>query len=195
MLPAFGNSQDLRDIEERLAQAPDDVGLLFSRACVLDMLGRSNSARDAYIEVIKRDGKHLGALTNLGTLLFNAGYRSAARLTYQEALKHHPDDVPALINYGNALLEAQELDAARQTYERAIARDADSAQAHQGLSHVLERWGWKKKQSDIASSASRRCRSWCAHFAAKVCRFRCCCSRRRFAGTCRLTCRSMTTRS
>ena len=145
MLPAFGNSQDLRDIEERLEQTPDDIGLLFSRACVLDMLGRSNSARDAYIEVIKRDGKHLGALTNLGTLLFNAGYRSAARLTYQEALKHHPDDVPALINFGNALLESNELDSARQVYEHAIARDPDSAQAHQGLSHVLGRLGLEEE--------------------------------------------------
>jgi glutathione synthase/RimK-type ligase-like ATP-grasp enzyme len=141
VLPAFGNSQELKDIEERLERAPDDIGLLFRRACLVDMLGRSNSARDAYIEVIKRDGKHLGALTNLGTLLFNAGYRSAARLTYQEALKHHPDDVPSLINYGNALLESNELDASKQTYERAIERDPNSAQAHQGLSHVLGRLG------------------------------------------------------
>ncbi len=115
MLPAFGNPKDLEDIDERLEQAPDDIGLVFSRACVLDMLGRSNAARDAYIEVIKRDGAHLGALTNLGTLLFNAGIRSAARLAYQVALKHHPDDVPPLINFGNALLETNELDAVRQT--------------------------------------------------------------------------------
>jgi glutathione synthase/RimK-type ligase-like ATP-grasp enzyme len=141
VLPAFGNSRDLADIEERLEQAPDDVRLLFSRACLLDMLGRSNSARDAYIEVIKRDGKHLGALTNLGTLLFNAGYRSAARLTYQEALKHHPDDIPSLINFGNALLESNELDSAKQVYEHAIELDPVSAQAHQGLSHVLGRMG------------------------------------------------------
>jgi hypothetical protein len=141
VLPAFGNSQDLLDIEERLERAPDDIGLLFSRACLLDMLGRNNSARDAYIEVIKRDGKHLGALTNLGTLLFHAGYRSAARLTYQEALKHHPNDVPSLINYGNALLESNDLEVARQVYERAIELDAESAQAHQGLSHVLGRLG------------------------------------------------------
>lgn len=55
MLPASGNPNDLTEIDERLAQAPDDVSLLFSRACVLDMLGRNNEARDAYIEVIKRD--------------------------------------------------------------------------------------------------------------------------------------------
>ncbi|HEX8806307.1 MAG TPA: tetratricopeptide repeat protein, partial [Candidatus Aquilonibacter sp.] len=132
MLPAFGNAKDLKDIEERLVEKPDDIDLLFQRAFVLDLLGRSDSARDAYIEVIKRDGQHLGALSNLGTLLYNAGYRSAARLTYQEALKHHPKDLPTLTNLGNALLEANELEGAKQLYEYAIGLEPQSAQAHQG---------------------------------------------------------------
>jgi tetratricopeptide (TPR) repeat protein len=141
VLPAFGNSRDLNDIEERLAKAPDDLSLLFSRACALDMLGRNDEARDAYIAVIKRDGAHVGALGNLGTLLYNAGYRSAARLTYREALKHSPNDQRSLVNLGNALLESNELVESRQLYERAIELDPDSAQAHQGLSHVLGRLG------------------------------------------------------
>ena len=141
MLPAFGNSQDLSDIEERLARAPDDLSLLFSRACTLDMLGRNDEARDAYIAVIRRDGSHVGALGNLGTLLYNAGYRSAARLTYREALKHNPRDLRSLVNLGNALLESNDLDEARQLYERAIEIDPLSSQAHQGLSHVLGRLG------------------------------------------------------
>jgi hypothetical protein len=44
------------------------VSLLFARACLLDQLGRSNEARDAYIEFIKRDGTHIGALGNMGAL-------------------------------------------------------------------------------------------------------------------------------
>ena len=131
MLPAFGNSQDLRDIEERLAERPDDVSLLFSRATMLDMLGRNDEARDAYIAVIKRDGTHVGALGNLGTLLYNAGYRSAARLTYREALKHNPRDLRSLVNLGNALLESNEFGEARQVYERAIELDPDSALAEE----------------------------------------------------------------
>ena len=141
MLPAFGNPHELTDIEERLAQAPDDVSLLFARACLLDVLGRNNDARDAYIAVIRRDGSHLGALGNLGTLLYNAGYRSAARLTYGEALKHHPRDLRTLINLGNALLENDELAFSRELYQRALEVDPLSAPAHQGLSHVLARLG------------------------------------------------------
>ncbi|MGD0969563.1 MAG: tetratricopeptide repeat protein [Candidatus Aquilonibacter sp.] len=151
MLPAFGNSQDLSDIEERLAKAPDDLSLLFARACTLDMLGRNDEARDAYIAVIRRDGTHVGALGNLGTLLYNAGYRSAARLTYREALKHNPRDHRSLVNLGNALLESNELVESRQLYERAIELDANSAQAHQGLSHVLGRLG-----EDVLAEEHRR---------------------------------------
>ena len=55
MLPPFGNPYELTEIEERLGLAADDVSLLFARACILDTLGRNNEARDAYIEVIKRD--------------------------------------------------------------------------------------------------------------------------------------------
>ena len=141
MLPAFGNPNDLTEIEGRLVESPDDVSLLFSRACVLDMLGRNNEARDAYIEVIKRDGTHIGALGNLGTLLYNAGYRNAARLTYNEALRHHPRDLRTLINLANALLENDELPLSRNLYERALEVDPQSAPAHQGLSHVLGRLG------------------------------------------------------
>ena len=123
MLPAFGNPYELTEIEERLAQAPDDVSLLFSRACVLDSLGSNNEARDAYIEVIKRDGAHLGALGNLGTLLYNAGYRSAARMTYRDALRHHPRDLRTLTNLANALFEDDELAFARDLHERALEVD------------------------------------------------------------------------
>jgi Flp pilus assembly protein TadD len=46
----MGNDpQDLHGIEERIEQAPDDMGLLLARACMLDMLGRNDDARDAYI--------------------------------------------------------------------------------------------------------------------------------------------------
>ncbi len=113
VLPAFANPHELTEIGERLAQAPDDVSLLFSRVCIVDLLGRNDEAKGAYIEVIKRDCAHIGALGNLGTLLYNAGYRSAARLTYGEALKHHPRDLRTLINLGNALLENNDLADAR----------------------------------------------------------------------------------
>jgi hypothetical protein len=141
MTPAFGSAAELAEIDRRLSGKPGDVELLFARAWALDLLGRNNEARDAYVEVIKRDAAHLGALSNLGTLLYNAGFRSAARLTYAEALNHHPDDVTTLVNYGNALLDAADAPGAAASYERALGVDPQSGAAHQGLSHALAALG------------------------------------------------------
>lgn len=128
-------------MEAQLAAAPDDIELLFSRACILDLLGRSDRARDGYVAVIKRQHDHVGALGNLGILLYNAGYHHAAILTYNEALKHDPRDVRSLVNLANALQESNELDMARQLYLRALEADPECAPAHQGLGNVLARLG------------------------------------------------------
>ncbi len=128
-------------MEASLAAAPDDVGLLLRRAMLLDALGNTAAARDAYIEVLRREPANRDALNNLGTLLFNARYRRAARLTYEELLKHHPDDVMGLVNLGNVALDEERTDEARARYEAAIAIDPNFALAHQGLSYALARLG------------------------------------------------------
>jgi glutathione synthase/RimK-type ligase-like ATP-grasp enzyme len=120
---------------------PDEIELLFQRGALLERLGRSDEARDAYVAVIKRDGSHLGALGNLGTLLYNAGYRDEARLTFGEALKHHPNDLRMLANFAHALYENAQYPEARVVYVHALAVDPEYAPAHQGISHVLERLG------------------------------------------------------
>ncbi|HUO28637.1 MAG TPA: pyridoxal-dependent decarboxylase, partial [Bryobacteraceae bacterium] len=52
---------------------------LFEHACLLAEKGRTRDARDAYIQLLKRDPAHRLALNNLGTLLYGTGYRTAAR--------------------------------------------------------------------------------------------------------------------
>ncbi len=111
------------------------------RATLLDALGRTTPAIDAYVDVLRREPGHGEALANLGTLLFNTGRRSAARLTYEEALRHNGESVPLLVNLANALLELGEIASARDRYERALALDPASARAHQGLSYALGRLG------------------------------------------------------
>ncbi len=103
--------------------------------------GRDDEAKAAYVAVLRLDATHLGALNNLGTLLFNGGFRSAARTAYRQAVEHHPGDTMARVNYGNALYERDELYQAREQYEAALAVDARCAPAHRGLAYVLDRFG------------------------------------------------------
>ncbi len=111
------------------------------RAARLDALGRTIEARDAYLDVLRRDPANHDALLALGTLLFNARYRRAARLTYERLLEYYPHDLAGLVNLANLELEAGDAERARQLYAAALAIDDRCARAYQGLSYALARLG------------------------------------------------------
>ncbi len=83
-------------------------------------MGQIEEAKQAYLDVLTRCPAHVGALNNLGTLLYITGYRTAARSAYTEAIRQHPDQPMAHVNLGNLFLEAGELAAAREHYEAAL---------------------------------------------------------------------------
>lgn len=139
--PALQRKEALRDIEARLELHPESIALRFERACLLNEMGRIEEAKQAYLDVLTRCPDHVGALNNLGTLLYFTGYRTAARSAYTEAIRQHPDQPMAHVNLGNLFLEAGELAAAREHYEAALSLDSAFAEAHQGLGNLLAELG------------------------------------------------------
>jgi tetratricopeptide (TPR) repeat protein len=139
--PALLRKEVFRDVEAKLALDPDSIPLLFERACLLNEMGQSDDAKQGYLDVLTRCPAHVGALNNLGTLLYFTGYRTAARSAYTEAIRQHPDQPMAHVNLGNLFLEVGELAAARERYEAALAIDAQFAEAHQGLGNLLAELG------------------------------------------------------
>ncbi len=129
--------QALRRAEAALERAPADPAARFARARLLDRLGRTEAAREAYLAVLAVDFGHAGALAGLGTLLAAGGFRSAARTVFAQAVAAHPDDPAAPIRLADLLREA-EPDAARPLYEAALRLDPACAEAHQGLSYLLD---------------------------------------------------------
>ncbi len=128
-------------LETRLANDPDNVALLFERACLLAESGKFNAAKTAYIQILMLDHTHLGALNNLGTLLYQTGYRTAALTTYHEAVVQHPEDPAGHVNLANLLYENGDYEKAREHYELALQLAPTHLQAHQGLSYVLAELG------------------------------------------------------
>jgi hypothetical protein len=131
----------LCEIEARIKLDPQSVALRFEQACLLNEMGRNEDAKQAYLDVLTRSPAHVGALNNLGTLLYLDGYRTAARSAYSEAIRQHPDQPMAHVNLGNLFLEAGELAAAREHYEAALSIDGEFAEAHQGLGNLLAELG------------------------------------------------------
>ena len=129
--------QALVETETRLTSNPDVVDLRFDRARLLTELGRSEEAKQVYLDILSRDPSHFGALNNLGVLLHATGFRTAARTVYAEAVKRHPDNPKGRVNFGNALLENGDLPSARAHYEMALRLIPDYAEAHQGLAKLF----------------------------------------------------------
>ena len=139
--PQRARESALRDLSQRLASDPDAVSLRFETACLLAEMGRTLEARNAYIDVLRREPSHRLALNNLGTLLHGTGYRTAARTAYAEAVARHPGDPMSRVNLGNVLYESGEFSAARDHYETALRVDPGHREAHQGLAHALAELG------------------------------------------------------
>jgi tetratricopeptide (TPR) repeat protein len=96
-----------------------------------------DAARNAYLDILRREPDHFSALNEFGTLALAGGYRTAARTAYAQAVHMHPGNKIARINLANVLRENNELAAARTEYEAALALDAGSIDAHRALSELL----------------------------------------------------------
>jgi Flp pilus assembly protein TadD len=146
--PAQLRLQALCEVEAQLKLDPESIGLRFDRACLLNEMGRTEDAKQAYLDVLTCSPGHVGALNNLGTLLYFTGYRTAARSAYTEAIRLHPQEPMARVNLGNMFLEAGDLAAAREHYEAALAIHPQFAEAHQGLGNLLAELGQEEAAAE-----------------------------------------------
>jgi hypothetical protein len=107
------------------------------RARALARQAQDESAKQAYLDVLRQDPTNFFALNELGTLALAGGYRSAARTAYLQAVQHHPGNKVARVNLANVLREENDLPGARLHYRAALDIDPDLHEAHQGMAWVL----------------------------------------------------------
>lgn len=138
---AFADERALARIDALLAERPDDVKLLFARAVCLEDVGRPAEAKQAYAELLKRDPRNFGGLTNLGSLLHVQGERVVARALYTKAVVEHPDEPLGYVNLGNALFEDGDVKAAEAMYEAGLRVRAGDANLHHALSVLYRNTG------------------------------------------------------
>jgi len=108
-----------------------------ARAIALVAQGQDEAAKQAYLDILRRDPTHFHALNELGTLALWGGFRSAARTAYQQAVRHHPGNPIGHVNLANVLREEGDLDGARRHYQAALEIDESLAEAHRGMAGVL----------------------------------------------------------
>ena len=137
----YSDAGHLAEIERRLAAAPDATEVHFERACCLEDLGWDEAALQAYLAVLQRDPRNLGALVNLGLMLSQRGDVATARAFFTQAATHHPLSTIAHVNLARALFEGGEVAGAEAQYAAALALDRDFFAAYHGLALLYEEIG------------------------------------------------------
>jgi Tfp pilus assembly protein PilF/glutathione synthase/RimK-type ligase-like ATP-grasp enzyme len=128
-------------VEQRLRIDPASIELLFERGYLCEQLGRVAEARGLYRQVLERVPAHLGALTNLGNMLFAGDGLVEAGNLYWRAVKEHPQHIASRANLGNLLLKVRQFAGAREQFEAALRIDPEYRAAHAGLAYVMEQLG------------------------------------------------------
>jgi len=161
----YTDDAHLAEIDRRLAQTPDAVEVLFERACALEDLGWDEAASQAYLAVLQRDPRHLGALTNLGLMVAQRGDVTSARAFFAQALTHHPLSTIAHVNLAQALLDQGEVASAEAQYTAALTLDRDFFAAHHGLGLLYERIGDPVRAEASFERAFEKRASWVLPYA------------------------------
>jgi glutathione synthase/RimK-type ligase-like ATP-grasp enzyme len=156
----FSDPRQLDAIDELIREAPDEIGLRFGRACCLEDLGRIDEALQAYVAVLDRQPTHFGALTNLGSLLFERGRHAEARPYVLAAAAVHPADPVALVNLGHLHAAAGDVDAAIGAFDGALARRADFLHAHLGLAALYAQLGDDARAQRHLDAAYAEPKAW-----------------------------------
>ncbi len=115
-----------------------EIAEALERARALARQAEDEGAKQAYLDVLRRDPTNFSALNELGTLALAGGFRSAARTAYLQAVQHHPGNKIARVNLANVLREENDLSGAKLHYQAALAIDPDLHEAHQGMAWVLK---------------------------------------------------------
>jgi glutathione synthase/RimK-type ligase-like ATP-grasp enzyme len=133
--------QALEAVEARLSGGAETIELQVERAGLLAALGRTELAKQRYLEILGRDPTHFATLTNFGVLLHETNFRTAARTLFGEAVARHPHEPLGHVNLANLLMYEDKLDQAREHYEIALRLDPENIHAHQRLSGLLHETG------------------------------------------------------
>jgi Flp pilus assembly protein TadD len=99
-------------------------------------------ARRGWEEVLRRDGKHPGALVNLGWLAQREQRWGEAEGYLRRAVRLAVEDGSIWMGIGVACLEQGKLEAATAAFGQTVSLEPKNARAHRLLGLTLGRRGW-----------------------------------------------------
>ena len=146
------------DLDQRLAERPDDLAARLERANLLRQTQRYPEALADYAALVARDAQHADAHNGLGATLLALGRPGEAIDAYARAVAAAPQRAELHYNLGNVQQQLGNFGEARAAYRQAVALSPDFAEAQLELAHCAlaagdfaagwpaYEWRWKTAQ-------------------------------------------------
>ena len=113
--------------------------------CDAETAGDPDTAEAAYRRALALEPTHVGALLNLGNLVYTRGKLRPASELYRAATRTHPTYAPAWYNLANTLDDLDHPDAAARAYHTALELSPEYADAHFNLALLYEKGGQRER--------------------------------------------------
>ena len=124
-------------MEGKIAREPEVLQHQFERARLLTRMGRLQEAKDAYIEILKKDPNQFASFVNLGAILVELRHRQPALKVFREIARRFPESPLGPLNIARVLYEMGATKQARAQYEAMLRVFPNHADAHYGFSDLL----------------------------------------------------------
>jgi tetratricopeptide (TPR) repeat protein len=126
-------------LQAAVGRSPGDLGLLMALGITYqhDQQDRANEQLRWFQAAVAVAPTNVGALYNLGTVLYHKGRLDEAITCLQKAIELDPSVAPAYNNLGGALLGKGQVDEAIGNFSQAIALDPKKAIYHFRLGTIL----------------------------------------------------------
>jgi len=127
-----GDNSKAADLyRQAFAAQPQNAGLAFRLAMVLDSIGDANGERKALEQAVNANPHFAPAQYRLGYLDFQAGDNAAAEREFRAIVEALPDNAQAWVSLADTLVREARLDEARAAVAHALQLQPDNAAARE----------------------------------------------------------------
>jgi predicted O-linked N-acetylglucosamine transferase (SPINDLY family) len=128
----------------------------YNLALVLEKLGLTSQASEAYQEAIALNPRLIDAYNNLGNLLSSLGNFEQAEIVFRQAIATNPTHYGAYLNLGNLFWQKSRIDETIELYRSAQNLEFGASEVFNNLITVLSNSELINDAMDVANQASLR---------------------------------------
>lgn len=130
---------DIKELQDKLKENPNDYNLLEEYAIALSDIGENEEALKNFIYLKNNFPENSLVFYNIGIILEKLKYIDEAVESYEKALALKPDDVDIMYNLANLYIKSEKYDIAEELFSKVLKADNSDANSYFHLGEIYSK--------------------------------------------------------